>query len=156
MTMCFYPSAGISALELIGVLGSIYDIVLVDINYKLCNLFEDIKRGLPMSEERTYTGLRRFNLVMGFLHLAQGIFMIAISNATTFPIYTNFLRFDPAKMTLVPNRPWRTTCASGRQWRSSCCSPLWLTLPLATFGYKWYVAKLEERDEPGSLLRIRT
>jgi divalent metal cation (Fe/Co/Zn/Cd) transporter len=32
-----------------------------------------------MSEERTYTGLRRFNLVMGFLHLAQGIFMIAIS-----------------------------------------------------------------------------
>ena len=43
-----------------------------------------------MSEEKTYVGLRRFNLVMGFLHLAQGIFMIAISNATTFPINTNY------------------------------------------------------------------
>jgi len=46
-----------------------------------------------MSDERTYTGLRRFNLVMGFLHLAQGIFMIAISNTTTFPVYSNFFTF---------------------------------------------------------------
>jgi hypothetical protein len=48
------------------------------------------------TEERKFTNLRRFNLVMGFLHLAQGIFMIAISNATTFPIYTNFLPYPPS------------------------------------------------------------
>lgn len=38
--------------------------------------------------------LRRFNVIMGFLHLVQGIFMIAVSNDSTLPIYTNFLDFD--------------------------------------------------------------
>jgi hypothetical protein len=37
------------------------------------------------TEERKFTSLRRFNLVMGFLHLVQGIFMILISNDTTYP-----------------------------------------------------------------------
>jgi hypothetical protein len=48
--------------------------------------------------EKTFLGLRRFNLIMGFLHLVQGILMIVLSNATTYPIYTNFyeLRFGPA------------------------------------------------------------
>lgn len=33
--------------------------------------------------EKTYRGLRRFNLIMGFLHLIQGIFMWAVSNDKT-------------------------------------------------------------------------
>ena len=37
-----------------------------------------------------FTSLRRFNLVMGFLHLVQGILMIVVSNDTTYPIFTNF------------------------------------------------------------------
>ena len=41
--------------------------------------------------EQVYQGLRRFNLVMGFLHLVQGILMIVLSNDTTYPIYTNYL-----------------------------------------------------------------
>jgi hypothetical protein len=48
------------------------------------------------TEERKFTGLRRFNLVMGFLHLVQGIFMILVSNDTTYPIFTNYLSFDLA------------------------------------------------------------
>ena len=56
-----------------------------------------------MSEERTYTGLRRFNLVMAFLHLIQGIFMIVVSNDTTYPIFTNYLSFDIATRSLKPN-----------------------------------------------------
>ena len=50
--------------------------------------------------DRKFTGLRRFNLVMGFLHLVQGIFMIVISNDTTYPIFTNFLNFDIATRSL--------------------------------------------------------
>ena len=57
--------------------------------------------------ETTYQGLRRFNLGMGFLHLLQGILMIVLSNATTYPIYTNFLTFDTAAMKLVPATPMR-------------------------------------------------
>ncbi len=56
-----------------------------------------------MNEEKKYTGLRRFNLGMGFLHLVQGILMIVLSNDTTYPIYTNFLKFDLEKMALVPD-----------------------------------------------------
>ena len=50
--------------------------------------------------ERKFTGLRRFNLVMGFLHLIQGIFMILVSNDTTYPIFTNYLNFDLATRSL--------------------------------------------------------
>jgi hypothetical protein len=46
--------------------------------------------------------LRRFNLIMGALHLVQGIFMWAVSNDTSYPIYTNFLGFDLATTSLKP------------------------------------------------------
>ena len=37
-----------------------------------------------MSEtnDKTYSKLRRFNLIMGFLHLIQGVFMWVVSNDT--------------------------------------------------------------------------
>jgi hypothetical protein len=47
-------------------------------------------------------GLRRFNLIMGFLHLVQGVFMWVVSNDTTYPIYTNFLDFDTETFSLRP------------------------------------------------------
>ena len=53
--------------------------------------------------EKTFLGLRRFNLIMGFLHLIQGIFMIVVSNDTTYPIYTNYLNFDTTTFSLSPN-----------------------------------------------------
>jgi hypothetical protein len=56
-----------------------------------------------MSDERKYTGLRRFNLFMGALHLLQGIFMIVISNDRTYPIFTNYLTFNPESRALVPD-----------------------------------------------------
>ncbi|MFN2273607.1 MAG: heliorhodopsin HeR [Anaerolineales bacterium] len=56
-----------------------------------------------MSEERKFTGLRRFNLVMGGLHLLQGIFMIVISNDRTYPIFTNYLTFNAESRSLVPD-----------------------------------------------------
>ncbi len=49
-----------------------------------------------------FAGLRRFNLIMGFLHLIQGIFMILVSNDTTYPIFTNYLSFDAATRSLKP------------------------------------------------------
>src|SRR5210317_1631048 len=49
----------------------------------------------------TYAGLRRFNLVMGILHLVQGVLMIVLSNDKTYPVYTNFLKFNTETFTLV-------------------------------------------------------
>lgn len=42
-----------------------------------------------METEMKYKGLRRFNLVMGFLHLIQGVFMWVVSNDTAYPVFTN-------------------------------------------------------------------
>jgi hypothetical protein len=101
-----------------------------------------------MQDERTYVGLRRFNLVMGFLHLAQGIFMFAISNATTFPVYTNFLRFDPQKLTLVPNPELVYNLRFGPAVAVFLLISALAHFALSTFGYKWYVAKLKSGMNP--------
>lgn len=45
---------------------------------------------VQISDERL-AGLRRFNAFMGLLHLVQGIFMIAVSNDTKYPVFTNYL-----------------------------------------------------------------
>jgi hypothetical protein len=101
-----------------------------------------------MSEERTFVGLRRFNLIMGFLHLAQGIFMIAISNATTFPVYTNFLRFDIQTKTLVPNPQLVYHLRFGPAVAVFLLLSALAHFALSTFGYKWYMAKLMSGMNP--------
>ena len=101
-----------------------------------------------MTEERTYIGLRRFNLVMGFLHLAQGIFMIAISNATTFPVYTNFLRFDTQKLALVPDPQLVYQLRFGPAVAVFLLLSALAHFALSTFGYKWYVTKLKSGMNP--------
>jgi hypothetical protein len=98
--------------------------------------------------ERTFQGLRRFNAVMGILHLVQGIFMIAISNATTFPVYTNFLRFDTQARTLVPNPTLVYNLRFGPAVAVFLLLSALAHLALSTFGYKWYVAKLKSGMNP--------
>lgn len=50
-------------------------------------------------------GLRRFNAVMGLLHLVQGVFMIAVSNDTVYPVFTNYLgaQFVDGAIRLTPD-----------------------------------------------------
>jgi hypothetical protein len=100
------------------------------------------------TSERTFIGLRRFNAVMGLLHLVQGIFMWAVSNDTTYPVFTNFLKFDTASMSLVPN----PIQAFGLRFGPAVAVFLLISavahFSLATFGYSWYVAKLKSGMNP--------
>jgi hypothetical protein len=100
------------------------------------------------ASEKTFLGLRRFNAVMGFLHLAQGIFMIVISNATTFPVYTNFLRFDTQALALVPNPKLVYHLRFGPAVAVFLLISALAHFALSTFGYKWYVAKLKSGMNP--------
>ncbi len=59
-------------------------------------------RSVHVSDERMQ-GLRRFNAIMGLVHLVQGVFMILVSNDTTYPIFTNFLSFDLETFSLSPD-----------------------------------------------------
>jgi len=47
--------------------------------------------------------LRRFNGVMGGVHLVQAVLMLVLSTAFALPVMTYFLQMDPATGRLVPN-----------------------------------------------------
>ena len=50
----------------------------------------------------TTRGLRRFNVAMGLLHMAQGVAMVILSSSFSLPIVANLLYFDAASQRLVP------------------------------------------------------
>lgn len=56
-----------------------------------------------MENEKTFLGLRRFNLVMALLHFGQGIAMLILSSDFALPVMTSYLKFDLATQKLVPN-----------------------------------------------------
>ena len=98
--------------------------------------------------DKTYQGLRRFNLVMGCLHLLQGILMIVLSNDTTYPIYTNYLRFDLAARSLVPDPKLAYALRFGPTVAAFLLISAIAHLTLATFGYGWYVRNLKKGMNP--------
>lgn len=100
------------------------------------------------AEERKFTSLRRFNLSMGFLHLIQGMLMIFISNDTTYPIYTNFLNFDPATRSLMPNPELVYEVPFGIAVAFFLLISAVAHFYLATFGYKRYVVNLKKGMNP--------
>jgi hypothetical protein len=101
-----------------------------------------------MSDEKKFNGLRRFNLIMGFLHLVQGILMIVLSNDTAYPIYTNFLKFDVARRTLVPDPKLASELRFGPAVAVFLLLSAVAHFFLATVGYKLYVTNLKKGMNP--------
>ena len=98
--------------------------------------------------DKVYTGLRRFNVVMGVLHLIQGILMIVLSNDTAYPIFTNYLKFNTETFSLSPDpKLWL-------ELRFGPAVALFLLISavahfyLATFGFKRYVRNLKRKMNP--------
>ena len=100
------------------------------------------------TEERKFTSLRRFNLVMGFLHLVQGLFMILISNDTTYPIFTNYLNFDLATRSLKPGTELLYKLPFGIAVAFFLLISAVAHIYLATIGYGRYVANLKKGMNP--------
>ena len=101
-----------------------------------------------MTEEKKFLGLRRFNLGMGFLHLIQGILMIVLSNDTTYPIYSNFLKFDLSQMALVPDPKIAFELRFGPAVAVFLLLSAVAHFFLATIGYKLYVSNLQKGMNP--------
>ena len=54
--------------------------------------------------DKTYRGLRNFNLIMGIMHLLQGVLMIVLSNDTRYPIFTDYtFKVDLSTFSLTPD-----------------------------------------------------
>jgi len=98
--------------------------------------------------EKTFRGLRIFNAVMGLLHLVQGILMIAISNDTTYPIYTNYLKFDLEARAVTPNPTLVYDLPFGPAVAVFLLLSAIAHFSLATFGYGWYVKNLKKGMNP--------
>jgi hypothetical protein len=98
--------------------------------------------------EARFLSLRRFNLIMGFLHLIQGIFMIVVSNDTTYPIYTNFLNFDVTTLTLSPNPQLLYELRFGPAVAAFLLISAVAHFYLATIGYHRYVKNLKVGMNP--------
>jgi hypothetical protein len=54
------------------------------------------------SDDIKFVKLKRFNLIMGVLHLIQGAMMLVLSNDFTLPVTRSFLKFDATTQTLNP------------------------------------------------------
>ena len=98
--------------------------------------------------EKKFMGLRRFNAIMGFLHLIQGIFMIFVSNAKTYPIFTNYLGFDLATRTLKPDTQLFYELRFGPAVAAFLLISAVAHAYLATIGYKRYVENLKKGMNP--------
>jgi len=55
-----------------------------------------------MTNKITTTSLRKFNLTMGFMHLAQGLIILILSKVFTLPISGNYLTFNASSQSLEP------------------------------------------------------
>ncbi len=95
-----------------------------------------------------FTSLRRFNAIMGFLHLIQGIFMIVVSNKTTYPIFTNYLNFDVAARTLKPHTELLYNLRFGPAVAAFLLISAVAHFYLATVGYPRYVRNLKKGMNP--------
>lgn len=104
--------------------------------------------GTILEMEKKFADLRRFNLIMGFLHLIQGIFMIVVSNDTTYPIYTNYLNFDPATFSLSPNPQLLYELRFGPAVAAFLLISAVAHFYLATIGYSRYVENLKKGMNP--------
>jgi len=97
-----------------------------------------------MDSRITFGSLRRFNLIMGFLHLAQGVLMLALSTSFSLPVTTLYLRYDASAGELVQNlqEPYSLRIAP--------LVAVFLLLSavahfiLGTFGFNWYVVNLRQ------------
>lgn len=95
-----------------------------------------------------YKGLRRFNLIMGFLHLIQGVFMILVSNDTTYPIFTNYLNFDTATRSLKPGTELFYNVPFGPAVAGFLLISAVAHFYLSTIGYGRYVENLKKGMNP--------
>jgi hypothetical protein len=101
-----------------------------------------------MSEEIKFRRLRRFNLIMGALHLIQGVFMILVSNDRTYPIFTNYLKFDTAALSLVPNTQLVYELPFGIAVALFLLISAVAHIYLGTVGFSRYVANLKKGMNP--------
>ncbi len=93
-----------------------------------------------MEEEKKFLNLKKFNLVMGVIHLVQAVLMLILSNDSTSPVKKSFIVGEPGGFT------YETETYFNIQLGPLVALFMFISavahLLLATVLYKWYVNKL--------------
>lgn len=101
-----------------------------------------------LTMDQKFSKLKRFNLIMGVLHLLQGILMVVLSNDTTYPIFTNFLNFNTETMSLSPEPKLLYDLRFGPAVAAFLLISAAAHFYLGTIGYKRYVKNLKKGMNP--------
>jgi len=94
-----------------------------------------------------YVKLKKWNLVMGTLHLIQGIIMLALTEEVWVPITTNFFKFQEG-VGPIPNQDVLFEVPLGPMIAAFMFMSAIAHYSVATFGYKWYVRNLSKGMNP--------
>jgi hypothetical protein len=94
--------------------------------------------------EIKFKKLKRFNLIMGFLHLIQGALMLILSNDFTLPVTRSYLEFDTATQTLNPATETLFDLRIGPLVASFLIMSAIAHLLIATVLYDKYVSNLKK------------
>ena len=96
-------------------------------------------------DDMKFRRLRRFNLVMGVLHLIQGVAMFALTSGFSLPVYSNFLVFNQSSQRLMPTPAIMFNLRLGPMVAAflffSAAAHLLISSP---WFYPWYVRNLKE------------
>jgi hypothetical protein len=98
-----------------------------------------------LPDSTVFRRLRIWNAGMGVLHLVQGIAMVALSNAYTLPVYSNFASWNPATRSLEPSAAVLFQIRLGPAVALFMFMSALAHFLVSTVLYKWYVEKLRHK-----------
>ena len=98
--------------------------------------------------DKCFTRLRIFNMVMGFFHLIQGIFMVFLSNNFTLPLTYSHPVFDAVTQTISPISETIYELRIGPMVALFLFMSAIAHFLLASVLYKWYVKNLKKHINP--------
>jgi hypothetical protein len=96
------------------------------------------------TNEIKFTKLKRFNLVMGFLHLIQGGLMLWLSNKYTVPVKETLLGYDAVNQTFTTVTNTIINLRLGPMIAMFLFVSAIAHLSVSTYGYSWYVRNLKK------------
>ena len=97
-----------------------------------------------VTDEIKFAKLKRFNLVMGFLHLIQGGLMLWLSNKYTVPVKETLLGYDAVNQTFTTVTNTIIDLRLGPMIAMFLFVSAIAHLSVSTYGYSWYVRNLKK------------
>jgi hypothetical protein len=95
-------------------------------------------------DEVKFAKLKRFNMVMGFLHLIQGGLMLWLSNNYSVPIKENLLGYDAVNQTFTTVTNTIINLRLGPMVAMFLFVSAIAHLSVSTYAYDWYVRNLKK------------